>query len=210
MFYGGGFGFPLAFQKGAFGGFGSRLQRNRLTREQQSSAEQRESSAERHESGQQDPAAQAASTLFHSAGPRAIATHSKAGFLRGCPRTVERGTSSRFVIQVDPARGSESLAWPSDPGGSGTLLSRFCTKQTKCVGTVGYRAKNLYGVAQKDGTKNISDGSGWSKCGNFCVPSFCRTPYTVLPFRKPYQHTWFGSCKNATERFPWVGSAWRF
>ena len=39
---------------------------------------------------------------------------------------------------------------------------------------------------------------------------FAKHRTRFCPSETPYQHTWFGSCKNATERFPWVGSGWWF
>ena len=58
--------------------------------------------------------------------------------------------------------------------------------------------------------------------GNRCkVASICtenpQTRHRFWPVRTRFcpsenttTHTWFGSCKNATERFPWVGRAWWF
>ena len=44
------------------------------------------------------PAAQAAYTFFHRAGPRAIATKCLSQLLRGCPRAVSRGTTRPLAL----------------------------------------------------------------------------------------------------------------
>ena len=39
---------------------------------------------------------------------------------------------------------------------------------------------------------------------------FAKHRTRFCPSENTTTHTWFGSCKNATERFPWVGSGWWF
>ena len=71
----------------------------------------------------------------------------------------------------------------------------------------------LYGVSQKDRTKNISEIGRVGLVKNAEIPVsdlFEKHRTRFCPSENTTTHTWFGSCKNATERFPWVGSAWWF